>query len=67
VSRFAHPETGRVFAAKAANYFEKTAREALNAKAQSSKDAKILTADDADDADKEKEIRIIRVIRVIRG
>jgi len=54
-------------AGKAANYFEKSARDGFNAKAQSSKDAKVLTADDADDADKEKEIRIIRVIRVIRG
>ncbi len=39
VSRFAHPETGRDFAAKAANYFEKSARDAFNAKAQRRKES----------------------------
>jgi len=44
VNRFAHPETGRDFAAKAANYFQKSARkrgggfESLNTEAQRNAD-----------------------------
>src|SRR5260370_25012018 len=45
VGRFAHPETGRDLACKAANYFERYAREGLNAKAQRNKDAKVLITD----------------------